>query len=107
HRTLRTNAHVDLDEHAGPQFALRIGQRGLHLNVACGLVDNGVDGGHASRELRAWPRVTGEGYVGAYLDEANHLLRDCEIHIDWTQRLKRNDRTARREVLTQIDLANA
>ena len=35
------------------------------------------------------------------------LLRHSEIYINRTQRLQRDDRLARRQVLTQADLANA
>src|SRR2546426_6017580 len=106
-RTTRAQENLRLNEHTGSQRALRVGQRGLKLNVSGRFVHDRVDGRNASRVLDPRQIAGCDANVVAGMHLARVLLRHAEIHINRIQRLQRNNCVTSRKVLPQVDLADA
>src|SRR6266545_4690130 len=96
-----------LDEHSGPQLAVRVTERGLNLNVARGLVDDRVQGRDRARRVGALDPLSGHADLSADSKLAQLLLRHGEVHVDRVERLERHDRIAGLQVLAEVDLADA
>src|SRR5262249_14652106 len=96
-RLARAQEDFRLDEHTGPELALRVSERRLNLHVAGRLVDDRVEGSHFPGERRLSGRVLfGHAHRAADGDTADLLLWQRKIHIDWIERLQRHDGRAAR-----------
>src|SRR5205814_5417708 len=68
HVAVSTQPKLHLNKHARPELASGIWQRGLHLNVACGLIYNRINRIHAAGELNSRHVIASEPQRAADLD---------------------------------------
>ncbi len=103
---MRPEADFGLHEHPGPELAVRIGQRRLHLDISGRLVYERIDRRHPAAPLDAGEIVSGYLHHSPDGDLSQRLLRHAEVHVDRTGRLKRDERIAGGEILSEIDLTD-
>ena len=85
----------------GPQPAVGIGERRLHLDVPGRLVDHRVDRGDAPVHSTPAAIVGRDADARGRPDLAGRLLRHAEVHVDRIERLQRDQRVAARQVLAR------
>src|SRR5687768_3929427 len=102
-RRRRPEQHLRLHEHARTQLARRVGERGLHGDVAGRLIDDRVDRGDPAGELEAAEFGGGNTHAASGADLSGILLRNAEVDVDRIERLQRHDRAPAGQVLTQVD----
>ena len=107
HGTALAQSELRLHEHARPQPASGVRERGLDLHVARSLVHDRIEGCDATSELvsRQIFRTDMQGASPAYLNGV--LLRHSKIDINRIQRLQRNDCIPSRQVLAEVDFADS
>src|SRR4051794_25391522 len=88
------------------QFAIRVRQGSLYLNIASGLVYDRVESRNPSGEGLARQIFRGHTQAAADMYLGQRLLRQTEIHINWVERLKLNYRASCRQILAKVNLAN-
>ncbi len=94
-------------EHAGQQLALGVGNAGAHREVARGRVDLRLDRNDLGFEGFAGRRVGGELRLHAHVHQIDLVLRHGEVDVHRIERLQRDHRRARRQILAEVDLPNA
>ncbi len=94
-------------EHAGQQLALGVGNAGAHREVARGRVDLRLDRDDLGFEGFAGRRVGSELRLHAHMHQIDLVLRHGEVDVHRIERLQRDHRRARRQILAEVDLPNA
>jgi hypothetical protein len=98
---------LDAHKHTGAQQFVRIGQRGLHRDVARGGIDLGIDRGHRGFKLLVGEGVHRDGDLAAQRERGQLALRHVEIDEDRIELLQRQQGCPAGDKLSDIDLPDA
>ncbi len=103
----RAAGDVDLGEHAGKEFVIRVGNLGPDQHVARVLAHPGVDRRDLAGEGLARQRIDAHMRLLPDRQYAQRLLRRREVGIDRIELLQRDHAEADRDILADIDPADA
>ncbi|MNH21015.1 hypothetical protein D3C79_808060 [compost metagenome] len=98
---------MQVAEHPGQQLALRVGQGGPYLHIACAVFDLGVDRADAAGEGLLWIGGDTDQHPLAQAQLGDRLFGDEEIDVEAAQVLQGGDYCTAGQVVADIHLANA